>query len=272
MCRNEAPVDLRIQAVGKLATYLRELREGAACTNAELAELLDVDVVTVRRAASGSMVPKRSFVQAWTELCGGKTDEAVALWRQARYQYRRITSGRPSTALPNPDLVSTPEMLSEALVELYERAGAPTYREMEQRGGQFGILPRNTARRIVLRQTLPVSEGQFRAFLDACEVRRTKAWIDARNRIVAMQHLRSADGNFGSFGLEATMMKLVKADSHSSLRWDVRSVIECEPTAAPAAWFDTVKPFTQTQMRCPTGQRPGRASPLIRSARPAVRV
>jgi hypothetical protein len=109
------------------------------------------------------------------------------MWRQARYQDRRARSGRPSTPLPNPDLVSSRQMLSEAVAELYERAGAPSFREMEERGGQYGALPQNTARRIVQRQTLPRDEKQFRAFLTACEVPRPTAWATAFNRVANQQ-------------------------------------------------------------------------------------
>jgi len=189
MCRNEATVNRQIPAVGKLADHLRELRDDARFTNVELAEKLDVDIVTVRRAASGNSVPRRKLVEEWTQVCSGveEAGREVGMWRQARYQDRRTRSGRPSTPLPNPDLVSSRQMLSEAMAELYERAGAPSFREMEERGGQYGALPQNTARRIVQRQTLPRDEKQFRAFLTACEVPRPNAWATAFNRVANQQ-------------------------------------------------------------------------------------
>lgn len=187
MCRNEAPVNYRIPAISKLAEHLRQLRNEAAFTNVELALQLDVDIVTVRRAASGNSVPKRQLVEKWAKVCGKEPEPSVALWRMARYRARRVKLGLSVTPLPNPDLVSTPEMLSQALAELYERAGAPSYRRMEELGGKYGVLPRNTARRIVQRQTLPCDEEQFLAFLTACEVRRPTPWIEARNRVVSQQ-------------------------------------------------------------------------------------
>ncbi|TDT93302.1 hypothetical protein EDD99_8111 [Streptomyces sp. 846.5] len=189
MCRNEALVNHRLPAVGKLAEQLRVLRDDAGLTNVELAVKLAVDIVTVRRAASGNSVPKRKLVEDWAQVCSGETEtgKVVGMWRQARYQDRRNRAGRPSTPLPNPDLVSSRQMLSEALAELYERAGAPSFREMEERGGQYGTLPQNTARRIVQRQTLPRDEKQFRAFLTACEVTRPNAWAAAFNRVANQQ-------------------------------------------------------------------------------------
>lgn len=178
----EAPVYQGIKAVARLAIHLREIRDAAGCTNPDLARLLQVDESTVRRAASGRSVPKRPLVEAWAQTCGAERERAVAFWRQARYRERRIRQGRPHGHLPNPDLITTREMLSDALVELYERAGAPTMREMAERGGSFGVLPHSTAHRIVTRQTLPGTEEQLRAYLAACEVTTPERWVKAWHR------------------------------------------------------------------------------------------
>ncbi|MFE7070431.1 hypothetical protein ACFU96_10125 [Streptomyces sp. NPDC057620] len=44
---------------------------------------------------------------------------------------------------------------------------------MEQRAGNFGVLPRSTAHRIVTKQAMPHSLQQFQAYLRACEVPET---------------------------------------------------------------------------------------------------
>lgn len=74
--------------------------------------------------------------------------------------------------------------LSAALRSLYEDAGAPPLRIMEERAGEYGALPRSSAHRIVNKQTVPHSHQQFQAYLRACDVPpdRWKEWEDAWSR------------------------------------------------------------------------------------------
>ncbi|MCQ4045278.1 helix-turn-helix domain-containing protein [Streptantibioticus rubrisoli] len=74
--------------------------------------------------------------------------------------------------------------LGSALVELYEKAGAPSLRAMAQRAGAFGVLPRSTIERIIKRQTVPRTEEQLVAYLPVCEVpeRDHVRWLTAWNR------------------------------------------------------------------------------------------
>jgi hypothetical protein len=125
-------------------------------------------------------------VQGWGAECS--EEEVLNLRKEARYRVRQQKAGRRSGSLPAPKLVRDAPMLSAALVELYERAGAPSVHLMQRRGGSFGVLPHTTVDRIIRSQTLPTSEEQCRAFLAACEVtpRKQDEWIAAWRRVVGL--------------------------------------------------------------------------------------
>ncbi|AVV46706.1 hypothetical protein C6376_40580 [Streptomyces sp. P3] len=89
--------------------------------------------------------------------------------------------------------------MSAALHDLYEKAGSPTLRTMEQRAGNFGVLPHRTVHRIVTKQAMPHSKRQFQAYLQACEVPETEwpSWEAAWTR--AWRHEKQDD--FAARGL-----------------------------------------------------------------------
>ncbi|MGW7362437.1 hypothetical protein ACWGI8_03190 [Streptomyces sp. NPDC054841] len=123
---------------------------------------------TLRRAASGGEVPRLPVVRAAIIACGGPVDDAVALWKQARYHQRLRDT--PRDPVPPPELVWSRAEMKAALVELYERDGAPALEKLESRAGSNGELPHSTAARIVKGLKLPGTRAQFEAYLTAVEV------------------------------------------------------------------------------------------------------
>lgn len=112
------------------------------------------------------------------------TAQANGLWRRARYEQRQKTNPhRPEP--PVLGLVRSEADLAAILVELYERAGAPSMTTMEHRAGGLGILPHSTAHRIITRKTLPYTFAQFNAFLTACELppQRRTPWHEMWTRV-----------------------------------------------------------------------------------------
>ncbi|MFE0631566.1 helix-turn-helix domain-containing protein [Streptomyces sp. NPDC058864] len=185
MGRPENPVIRTIPAVGKLADYQRDCRTRAGLTYDQLAAVTGLTPTTLRRAASGAIVPPLDVVLHAVTACGGTTQEATELWKDARYDQRLKDNPRPSA--PALRLVRSEADLSAALVELYEKAGAPSMALMEQRAGGHGRLGHSTAHRIVTRQTLPASRDQLVAFLDAVELKRPAArrrWLQAWDRVM----------------------------------------------------------------------------------------
>jgi hypothetical protein len=68
------------------------------------------------------------------------------------------------TAL-HPTLISDWRDLSRAIEYLYEAAGAPSFREVQDKSGNKHALSISTLRRIILRLTTPVDEKQFLAIV-----------------------------------------------------------------------------------------------------------
>ncbi|MET9568503.1 helix-turn-helix transcriptional regulator [Streptomyces virginiae] len=209
MGRPEKPIVTDNKPLRELAEGLRERRRWAGQPSyRELARMAGVHATTLQRAASGDTVPKLHVVLAYLRACTAPEGSAVAKWKEARQVQARARRGRPPHATVSPlALVRDFADLSAQLQQLYERAGSPTLREMEQRAGGYGVLPRSTAHRIVTRQAVPHSIAQFRAFLQACEVPVTShvAWEDAWSR--AWRHEKS-----DAFPVEVTRVPSTKKD------------------------------------------------------------
>ena len=132
---------------------------------------------TLQRAASGERVPKLQTVLNYARACDASPEEARLLWTRARYEETRLARGGRGRPAPRPEFIRDFVDLGAALVELYDKAGSPPLRTMEQRAGGFGALPRSSAHRIRNKQAMPHSLRQFQAYLRACEVPETE-WPD----------------------------------------------------------------------------------------------
>ncbi|MFD8079496.1 helix-turn-helix domain-containing protein [Streptomyces sp. NPDC059718] len=184
MGRHENPVADAVPAVTDLAALQRTWRERAGWTYDELAAVTGVPASTLRRAASGRGVPPQDVVRIAVAACGGPAEQIPKMWRKARYQQR--LADKPRELAPALELVRTKGELSAAIVELYERNGAPPVMLMEKRVGRVR-LGHSTAHRIVTRQTLPSDRGQFEAFLAALEIvpRLRRRWLLAWDQVMS---------------------------------------------------------------------------------------
>ncbi|MFI2040893.1 helix-turn-helix domain-containing protein [Streptomyces bottropensis] len=170
MCRPEKPIITGNKALRDLAEWLRDQRERTRQGYRALAMRAGCHATTLQRAASGASVPKLQTVLNYARACDASPEEARLLWKRARYEEARLARGGRGVPVPRPELIRDFVDLSAALQDLYERAGSPALRTMEQRVGGYGVLPRSTAHRIVTKQAMPHSLQQFQAYLRACEV------------------------------------------------------------------------------------------------------
>ncbi|MEV7253489.1 helix-turn-helix domain-containing protein [Streptomyces cyaneofuscatus] len=184
MGRTEKKIETTNTALRDLVKWLRAARYAARLTYRELAVRTGLHATTLQRAASGDSVPALKVVLAYARGCDMLVEDARLQWKRARREQARSgrRSGRP---VPTPALVSDRAELSSALRALYEDAGAPTLRVMEERAGAFGSLPRSSAHRIVNKQAVPRDRDQLQAFLLACEVPENhwKDWEGAWGRV-----------------------------------------------------------------------------------------
>ncbi|MEV7535456.1 helix-turn-helix domain-containing protein [Streptomyces hydrogenans] len=166
-----------------LVEWMREQRGQAGLTYRELSSRTRFHATTLQRAASGESMPKLGTVLAYARACDASPETAKSLWKRARYE-ETLPRGGQRLSAPRLELVRDFADLGVSLVELYRRAGSPSFRSMEERAGGFGALPRSTARRIVNRQALPHNMEQFLAFLNVCDLpeRERAAWVGAWSR------------------------------------------------------------------------------------------
>lgn len=173
MCRPEKPITTGNKALRELAEWLRDQRQRTRQGYRALSVRAGCHATTLQRATSGASVPKLQTVLSYARACDASPEEARRLWKQARYEEVRRARGGRGRSVPRPAFIRDFVDLSAALQDLYEKAGSPALRIMEQRAGNFGVLPRSTAHRIVTKQAMPHSLQQFQAYLQACEVPET---------------------------------------------------------------------------------------------------
>jgi hypothetical protein len=161
-------------------------------------------------------VPQRATPEAYVEGCGGGQDAvraADALWRQARIEERgRLTQ----THAPRSELIVDAADLSRALEAVWERAGAPSLRQIRDRSGNPLALPVSSAARIVKRDTVPADEQQLRAFLTGCGIPPeqhavwTAAFAKVSSASVAATAAMTPAGEWNVLKRQAAMRRLLR--------------------------------------------------------------
>ncbi|MFE4356075.1 helix-turn-helix transcriptional regulator [Kitasatospora sp. NPDC056800] len=183
MGRPERPVTARIKELEALAAYLRVLRRGSGHTYAQLGRITGMTSTRLSRAASGDSVPTLKVVEAYASGCGATKRQLTSvrrLWREARKSGSRPLTERPTHIT----MINTPRDLWHAMVHLRLKVGRPSLRELEQRAGGLGQLPRSTLSR-VLRGWARPSREFLENFVRACEVppSEIKHWLEAWDRV-----------------------------------------------------------------------------------------
>ncbi|MDQ1013204.1 transcriptional regulator with XRE-family HTH domain [Streptomyces sp. V4I23] len=177
-----------------LAEHLLALRRAAGLPQRALVAAANVSRGTVQRAESGTAAPSPDVLDAYVRACGGSpADQTRALLLRSRG--RTAQRGRLRTLdAPAPALIHTEDDLGAALAAAYERAGAPSLRELSRLAPGRAPLPPTTAWRIVKRRKLPPTTAQLGTFLTACGIRPAdqSLYIDAYHRITADRGTRPA--------------------------------------------------------------------------------
>ncbi|MGQ4361701.1 helix-turn-helix domain-containing protein [Streptomyces sp. SAS_272] len=190
MGRPDRPVDYTVPEFGDLAAFLRTRKATAQMTHQALAQRTGLSTATLKRAASGTVVPKLTTVVAFIQGCGAPLGEDLdhflhegrELWKSARHA---SFAPRHARRVPQPQFFGAVPEFCRGLADLHLRAGAPTVRSMEDQGGGPGVLPRSTAHRIRRASSLPADASQLRGYLIACGLPPDlhEPWIDAFERL-----------------------------------------------------------------------------------------
>ncbi|MFI9586667.1 helix-turn-helix domain-containing protein [Streptomyces sp. NPDC052236] len=198
----------------ELAQWLRSLRRLAGLTYRQMAERTGrpgCSAVTLSRADSGLILPRRQVVEAYAAACGASARQAWVMWeravraardreeredRQDREcrEYREPTIRSAAAAAPPPhtrrrgralELVYEPAHLLEAMHRLRMDAGNPSLRTLQERAraGDSGPLPRSTLADVLAGLRMP-SEALLMSYVRACGERdhRISAWRAAWHR------------------------------------------------------------------------------------------
>ncbi|WP_407841369.1 helix-turn-helix domain-containing protein [Streptomyces sp. DSM 116496] len=186
MGRPENPVDFTVSARGELAALLRKHRQAAGLTYEQLAARTGLSSATLKRAAAGKRTPSETVVMKFVGGCDVSKSDVLASrigWARARLEERGFSDHR----VPTPGLIASRGELSRAIVDLYERAGAPPLRLMQERAGAEWLAI-SSAHRIINRQALPRTREQMAAFLRGCGIRSSRAqkdWLNAWARTMS---------------------------------------------------------------------------------------
>ncbi|MEU9286479.1 helix-turn-helix transcriptional regulator [Streptomyces sp. NPDC048275] len=226
MCRPEKPITTSNNALRDLQEWLRDQRDRTGQGYRALSVRAGCHATTLQRAASSENVPKLQTVLNYARACDASPDEARRLWKRARYEESRLARGGRSQPAPRPEFIRDFVDLGAALVDLYEKAGSPALRTMEQRAGGYGALPRSTAHRIVNKQAMPHNLPQFQAYLRACEVPEADwpHWETAWTR--AWRHEKQDDfASLGTFGLGSSMTQDPWFDTPETIRRETAEIL-----------------------------------------------
>lgn len=256
MCRPEKPLTTANKALRELQEWLREQRARTRQGYRALAVRAGCHATTLQRAASGETVPKLQTVLNYARACDASPEEARRLWRNARYEQTRQTRPGRGRPVPRPEYVYDFVDLSAAVQDLYEKAGSPPLRTMEQRAGGFGHLPRSTAHRIVTKQAMPHSLQQFQAYLRACEVPEAdwpdweaawaRAWRHEKRdgwlggdvdllmrRALDSSYVRAAQGHIPRYNIVLTHSNGEEASAREGTNRRLRVPVRESPALAP---------------------------------------
>ncbi|HEY8981431.1 MAG TPA: helix-turn-helix transcriptional regulator [Streptomyces sp.] len=178
----------------ELAHWLRSLRCSAGLTYREMACRVEgpgCSAVTLSRADSGRVLPRRCVVEAYAKVCGASEQQARAMWESSLAAARERAHPLPGPPCARRgrrlDLVYEPAHLLEVMHRLRQDAGHPSLRQLEDRARVhgYGPLPRSTLADVLSGLRLP-SEALLVSYALACGRPRHQlhAWRAAWGRVV----------------------------------------------------------------------------------------
>jgi transcriptional regulator with XRE-family HTH domain len=180
MGRREQPVGA--DGVARtLALWLRRERERAGISYRELARETKYSEDTLRRAASGKVVPTPEVVRTFANACGADPREAERLRKNAHVRHRRIKRNESLGRLLDIEHVNRFDELRRCLIDAYERSGSPSYRELAANPSAYGPLSRSSLSRFFWNKYKPSREFTL-AFARSCGQADIKPWARAWER------------------------------------------------------------------------------------------
>ncbi|KUO04944.1 hypothetical protein AQJ58_39835 [Streptomyces sp. DSM 15324] len=129
-------------------------------------------------------MPQRATAEAYVEGCGGQ-DAMCAHARAVAPGLHRRT--RPAGTRAPARTHRGRSRFEPGAGEVWERAGAPSLRQIRDRSGTPLALPISRAARIVKRDTIPADAKRLRAFLTGCDVppEQHAVWTTAFDKITS---------------------------------------------------------------------------------------
>ncbi|WP_424921474.1 helix-turn-helix domain-containing protein [Streptomyces sp. wa1] len=180
MGRREKPVGADCVA-RMLALWLRRQRERAGISYRELARRTKYSEDTLRRAASGKVVPTLRVVRTFADACGADPRKAERLRTEAHARHGRSKRTELKTPLLNIEYLNTFHELRRCMIDAYERAGSPSYRELAANPDIHGPLSRSSLSRFFWNKSNP-SRAFTLAFARSCGQSQIEPWARAWER------------------------------------------------------------------------------------------
>ncbi|MFD6826590.1 helix-turn-helix domain-containing protein [Streptomyces sp. NPDC060085] len=156
-----------------LARELRNQRVTAGLTYAEMAASASVSAATLKRAASGILVPHIETIRQFYAACRPRLprEQQVPLWtatlrawQLARMEERGTLAARGVRIA----LIADARDLSLALYTFWEKKGALPVRAIRVYSKDEILLPLTSLERILKREALPQSKAQLLAIIRGC--------------------------------------------------------------------------------------------------------
>ena len=182
-----------------LVSWLRDLKSTAGLSYADMARKahkrgIHTSVSTFSRAGVLGRRMTEDTAVTFAEVCGGSAATARKLWAAAHTERALETAPR----VRRPGSVRTRGQFAGAMRRMLARAGAPTLRQLEVRGGtdhrSKRRLPRSSvALALRKRGTRLPSVSLLEAFLQACSVPEHEArqWMAAHRRLAMAERARA---------------------------------------------------------------------------------
>ncbi|MFJ2893242.1 hypothetical protein ACIO53_45180 [Streptomyces sp. NPDC087305] len=174
MGRPEKPLNGSIpEYLAELSVVLREQRRVTGRTFAELAEKTTVSAATLKRATSGSSVPRIETIRQFYAACRPylpREDQVpiwnatLKAWQLARMEERGTLHARRVRL----DYIADRRDLSRELQLFWEKKGAPSVRVIRKYSGDQIVLPLTSLERILRREAVPQTKRQLMAIVRGC--------------------------------------------------------------------------------------------------------
>ncbi|MEU3074844.1 helix-turn-helix domain-containing protein [Streptomyces laurentii] len=164
-----------------LALWLRRQRERAGITYRELARKTKYSEDTLRRAASGKVVPTAEVVRAFADACGADPREAERRRTNAHVRRSRSKRNEPQGRPVDIEYVNTFDELRRCMIRAYESSGSPSYRELAANSKAYGPISRSTLSRFFWNKSKPSREFTL-AFARSCGQVEIESWARAWER------------------------------------------------------------------------------------------